>query len=339
MEQRTHAWIAVRAVALLEEKGSNKKLVELLRPCARHAAIGAWLPDLADMRRSGGGIQHHVLKLQLYKGGAPERFVAERDQLLGRLACSPAAREYLGSESSLDGTWWSTAYRADPAPGQHIANRAMALSSVLKDLLLMGAPSIDDLLPGRVKFIDSVDDDARTTQEEAALFFFMLSHFIADACMPCHSDARPLAGYDEGLHKELEAHWRKGIPTAFNDAALSKTRTTGKAQDEVLAAAREVDAAFALQFDSVDVPELPKGRDVWLEIIDACRASFAMSSIIAPPSEYRFDDESARAPFAEVLGGGRQPVLEAVDRVALTDAVVNTAAIWSHVWRGVAREE
>jgi hypothetical protein len=31
MDQRTHAWIALRALALIEDEGTAKKLVELLR--------------------------------------------------------------------------------------------------------------------------------------------------------------------------------------------------------------------------------------------------------------------------------------------------------------------
>jgi hypothetical protein len=215
MEQLTHAWIAVRALALIEDTNSCPKLVDLLRPCARHAAIGAWIPDLTDIKRGGAGTMHHVLKMKPYKGDDEERFVAKKDKLVKRLTCSPTACDYLTNTTAPDKDWWSKPYKADPAPGQHLANRAMGHGSVLKDLLLLGAPDIDEALPGRVKFIEDVDVNARTTREEAALHFFMLSHFLADACMPCHCDARASMGYSEGLHHELEAHWREGVATQF----------------------------------------------------------------------------------------------------------------------------
>lgn len=339
MEQRTHAWIAVRAVAFLEDASSHPKLVELLKPCARHAAIGAWIPDLADIKRGGANTQHHVLKMMPYRGANPQRFVADKDELLRRLVCSSAAKNYLLQDRTLDARWWSTPYKADPSPGQHIANRAMGLGSVLKDLLLLGSPEIDDLVPGSVRFIDKVDADARTTREEAALYFFMLSHFIADACMPCHCDGRPLAGYDEGLHKQLEAHWRKGVAPDFDETRLSETRATAKAIDDLLAEARSVDGELAIDLARSQIPELPSGRDVWLETVDACRASFALSAIIAPPSRYPYGDQEARAPFETVLGPGHESLLADVDRVVLTDAVANTATIWSHLWDKVAKVE
>jgi len=339
MEQRTHAWIAVRAVALLEDKGLYPKLVGLLKPCARHAAIGAWIPDLVDIKRGGAGTQHHVLKIMLYEGADEQRFIATKENLLSRLTCSPVVREYLAHDQTLDTSWWSAPYRADPAPGQHIANRAMALASVVKDLLLLGSPEIDDLLPGSVRFIDKVDKDARTTQEEAALFFFMLSHFVADACMPCHCDGRPLAGYAEGLHKELETHWRRGVPADFDESRLSETRGTTKATDALLEKARSVDSTLAIDFSAAAIPKLRAGRDVWLETVDVCRASFALSAIIAPPSEYAYSDASARAPFATVLGSGRETLLANVDRTVLADAVLNTATIWSHLWEKSANVE
>jgi hypothetical protein len=77
---------------------------------------------------------------------------------------------------------------------------------------------------------------------------------------------------------------------------------------------------------------------VWLETVAVCRASFAVSAIIAPPSKYPYSSDSA-APFDTVLGSGHEQLLAIVDRVVLTDAVVNTATIWSHLWDKVAKKE
>ena len=51
MKQATHAWIAVRAIALLEDSGLCPGLVSMLKPHAREAAIGAWIADEADSFR------------------------------------------------------------------------------------------------------------------------------------------------------------------------------------------------------------------------------------------------------------------------------------------------
>jgi hypothetical protein len=51
VKQRTHSWIAIRAIALLEDEGLEKNLVKLFKPHARKASVGAWIPDMADAAR------------------------------------------------------------------------------------------------------------------------------------------------------------------------------------------------------------------------------------------------------------------------------------------------
>jgi hypothetical protein len=83
---------------------------------------------------------------------------------------------------TLDNQWWGEACKAEPAPGQHLANRAMALTTTLVDQLILGDSKVARLVPGDVNFADVLDPNARTRAEEIATHFFMLSHFVADAC-------------------------------------------------------------------------------------------------------------------------------------------------------------
>jgi hypothetical protein len=101
--------------------------------------------------------------------------------------------------------------------------------------------------------------------------------------------------------------------------------------------ARAVDGVFELRFPSSKVEKLPGGRDVWLETVDVCRVSFALAALIAPPAKYPYGSATARAPFGTVLED--QPLLADIDRVVLTDAVVNTATVWAHVWDKAAKLE
>jgi len=329
MNQPTHAWIAVRAVALLEDADSG--LAKLLAPSVQAAAIGAWIPDLTDGKRGGGQTQHHVLKMVPYDGPGKQRFVAKKADLLKRLSGSAAVKAYLEDTPLLPKAWWSQPYKADPGPGQHLANRAMAIATMLRDLLVIGSKDVDKLVPGAVKFLKDMDEDALTRQDQAALYFFMLSHFIADACMPCHCDGRALAGFSAGLHEELEEHWGKEVGREFNKKTLLGT---GGSSKELLALARNVDEVVGLKL-SKRVPDMKKGRDVWLEVVDMCRASFALNAVIAPPEKYPYNGKG-KAPFAKVLE--KDPdLLAAVDRVVLADAVVNTAMVWSHIWDQVRR--
>ena len=63
MNQRTHAWIAIRAIKLLDDKHQASGLVNILKPFTRKAAIGAWIPDKRDAKLGGARTQNHIFKL------------------------------------------------------------------------------------------------------------------------------------------------------------------------------------------------------------------------------------------------------------------------------------
>jgi hypothetical protein len=335
MNQRTHAWIAIRAIALLSDQGGHKNLVRLLAPHVNRAAIGAWLPDKADTKRGGGQTQHHVLKNMPYAGNDKARFIAKKKTLLHRLGGSPKVRLLLQNDSALSAEWWGTPYKADPPPGQHVANRAMAVGTMLRDLLLVGNPEVDALVPGAVQFLPLLDVNALTRSEQAALYFFMLSHFVADACMPCHCDGRRMMGYDEGLHMEMESHWSRMIGTAFDEKKLNPKCSPSPSSESVMDAARAVDTKVGLVFEN-SLPEFPANRDIWLEVIDMARASFAVAALIVSPGQFSYSDDSARSSF-DKLFEGRDVFLSDMDRAVLQDAVVNTAMAWIHIWKKVSK--
>jgi len=338
MDQQTHSWIAIRAIALLEEEGKDKTLVSLLKPHAQKASVGAWIPDQVDAKRGGAGssTDNHVLKIDPYKGSQTDRFVVKKDELLKQIGMHREAAQFLQKDGSLDDRWWAMPYKGDvPKPGQHLPNRIMALSTTLKDLLLLGDQRIDRLIPGDIRFARYMDTELRTRVEAAAMYFFMLSHFIADVCMPCHCDGRNLAGYERGLHKELEAHWSKKVGSRFEKKNLLKE---GGDTKQIFQEAREIDSQFELHFGQGPIPDLHPGHDIWLDAIYLCRASFAIASIIAPYQTYAYDDPQITAPFDVVLGKGKEEALSAIDRTVMYDAILNTAIIWKHIWNKVSKE-
>lgn len=335
MNQRTHSWVAIRSIALLEQEGKSKNLVALLKPYARKATVGAWIPDQVDAKRAGNATDCHIFKIVPYQGNEKERFTVKKKDLIKYLGMNRLTAQLLESDTRLDENWWVSPYKGDVSrPGQHLANRAMALSTMMKDLLIVGNRNIDSLIPGKVGFIKDVDVKARTRQEAAALYFFMLSHFVADAGMPCHCDGRKLAGYGNGLHKELEEHWSQKVGAFFEKGNLLGNSVGVDVLDE----AKKIDGQFELDFQSCSVPSLGKEKDVWLEVMYTCRASFAVSNIIAPPYSYSYNDEQAMAPFDVVLGNGNAGLLKQVDKAVLHDAVLNTATIWKHVFAKVSKE-
>ena len=347
MNQRTHSWIAIRAIALLEDKNEERNLVRLLKPHVREASVGAWIPDQIDAKRGGAGssTDNHVLKMEPYTGDQRERFITRKEELLERIGMYRMTAQFLQDDNSLDRQWWATPYRGDvPKRGQHLPNRAMALSTMMKDLLLMGNQEIDRLIPGNVRFAQYMAPETRTQEEAAAMYFFMLSHFIADVSMPCHCDGRKLAGYDEGLHKELEAYWSRKVGTGFEKRNLLQddldlTPAQARADsNQVLQQSRDVDSKFDLNFRQTSLPDLHRHHDVWLEVVNLCRASFAVASVIAPHQQYPYDDPQARAPFETVLGDANRQLLDDVNQVVMHDSVLNTAIVWKHIWNKVSKE-
>ncbi len=332
MNQRTHAWIAIRAAALLADEKECSGVVSLLKPFVRTAAAGAWLPDKRDAKIGGSDPDNHVLKMEPYSGPQQERFTLAKPELLKKLGSARAMSAFLAADKVLSNEWWAAAYKADPKPGQHLADRAGALATTITDLLIMGDSDLANLLPRPFSFAEELDMKCRTSREQAAMYLFMQSHFIADACMPCHCDARKLSSYANGLHKELESHWSAKIDSFFDEHHLA---TATETPDAVLKKAKTVDKAFGITFKN-DIPDLVE-QDVWLEIIYICRGSFAVASIIAPPDQYPYHS-TARAPFDEVLKS-KPELMEEVDKIALHDAVLNVAITWKHMWKRLGAEQ
>ena len=156
----------------------------------------------------------------------------------------------------------------------------------------MGDDDLANILPNKYSFAKELDDKYRNRSEQAAMYLFMQSHFVADACMPCHCDARKLSSYANGLHKELECHWSQKVGTYFDDQHIEKISDIPVA---ILKKAKDVDQVLGITFRNA-VQDLVE-QDIWLEIIYICRGYFAISSIIAPSGQYAYNTKTF-APFA-----------------------------------------
>jgi len=329
MKQRTHTWLAIRAIALLEDEGKTPGLVKLLKPHTKSAAIGSWIPDMADSKKGFGDIDNHIFKLKPYNGQRADRFAESKSGTLRKLGNHRKMARFIRDRGGVLGSdWWAQGYRADPPPGQHLANRSMALSLALVDQLILGDPKVASLVPGDVRFAQKLDSDARPRPQEIATYCYMLSHFVADSCQPFHCDARPMAGYSAGVHKELEAHWDKLCGTYFDKSRLLSTNDPA---NSILKRARDVDQIIGIQF-SGQVPEF-KAKDLWLEIVNISRASFAISSILVPPDMIPYGS-GKHTTFDDVFSGDGVPeeLLPDLDKAVLHDGVLNIAIAWKDIW-------
>ena len=101
MKQATHAWIAIRAAALIGDDPETAGLFSILRPHIRNAALGAWMPDLADTKLGSGDIDNHVFKMGPYSGHVEDRFVTSKTDLISALGPGRAVAAFLRDDSSL----------------------------------------------------------------------------------------------------------------------------------------------------------------------------------------------------------------------------------------------
>ena len=332
MKQEAHAWIAIRAVDLLDSDPQTKELAKLLKPHVHKAAIGAWLPDLNDAKLGGSQVANHCFKLEPYTSTyIPDRFVVSKADMRKKLKTCRLTRKFIDDwgDSVLDAAWWSAPYKATPPPGKHIANRAMSISVALIDLLLFGDDAVAAHVPRDIDFATDLVAEERSTEEMVALWLFYLSHFVADAVMPCHCDARRLSSYTNGrLHRKLEEHWSGLVSSDFSDDNILSGNYSSQ---DCLQAARNVDGVVGLSFPS-SIPKF-KEKDVWTELVNVCRGSFAIASIIAPPDSYPYDGQH-RPSYDDLFAGANgQQLLDDVDRTCLHDAVLNVAMVWKHIWR------
>lgn len=329
MNQRTHTWLAIRAIALLEDSGGPQGLIKILKRNVKGAAIGSWIPDLQDSKKGSGDIDNHVLKMKPYNGSNKSRFVKTRIDLFNDLGQERKVCEFLDDRDDLLGTaWWNESYKAEPSPGQHLANRTMALTTTLVDQLILGDKKVAALVPGTVRFSSKLDENARSRMAEVSTYCFMLSHFVADSCQPCHCDARKLSGYSNGLHKEMEADWSRIVGTYFDKKKFLKNT---ESPNKILNEARAIDANFEIQFSN-QVPDL-RARDAWLEIIHICRASFAVASVLVPPTAISYKSKK-KTTFTKVFKGaaGAPELLKDFNRMVMHDAVLNIAIFWKNLW-------
>ncbi len=100
----------------------------------------------------------------------------------------------------------------------------------------------------------------------------------------------------------------------------------------VLNKTRAVDQNIDIAFGD-EVPDL-NAKDTWLEILSVCRASFAISSILVPPSEIAYSSTKHTTFDAVFKDPAVDPaLLNELDRTVLHDAVLNIAMVWREVWK------
>jgi hypothetical protein len=327
MKQRCHTWIALRAIDLIQNDTKTKDLAEVLKPWVKYSYIGCWLPDMQQFKKGHGIIGNHTFKNKPYAGPNKSRFVLKKDALLASLDLNLSLRGRIAS-SRLGTAWWNTAYKADQKKGEHLPDCLASLSDTIADMLLLGDPALDGLVPGSTGYAQYLDPSCALSSAQVATFFFIISHYVADCFMPLHADARKIAAFTPGgLHEGWEKHWDELVGTGFDKTRLA---TTNETPDQIIARAKALDVhpELGLSFPPSITWEYGN-HDFWDVAIFWCRASFALSCEVFPVSKFPFGGRQG----PQFKGYFTDQELKEYDRIVLQSAVYSVAGLWKQIWR------
>lgn len=356
MKQKAHAWIALRALKLIEDSGADNSdsLVELLTYYISDVWEGAWLPDIL-IKDMGYG---HIFKMDDdpnfvnevdTKGHRIVPYADLKKDLKGTRLCL----EYAKDCPVLDKPYW-----VNDADG-HLPSRVIAINHSIIDMLKMGDFPMafylkdtdsteykEDLLSKKVKDLSiSPNFSAR----QIALTFFIISHYIADAHMPLHCDLRDKSKrrldtgnrerrLPEGLHPGIEKVWEKSMPQ-------KKYLTIhGYTQDSINKVIKKLPKESLIELDTnpnyaLNTTLYKSMPNEWDEMKNICRTSFAVSRKLITKSFEKIEEEIgahrcvAEKVFneTEVLTVIDESFKDVTNRI-FHDAVESVARLWYRAW-------
>jgi len=339
MKQRAHAWVALRALKLVNDSSEKaQKLVELLSYYVSDVWEGAWLPDtlIVDMRYG------HIFKMdsdpqRLGLDISQEQWMKEEwmrvpyDELKKKLSGQRLCLEYAKDSPVL-----MEPYRSHPTYGGHLPDRVIAISQTIADMLKMSDyPLIfyarnrkqkafaGDLMRQKVK---DLSVSPIFSPRQIALMFFILAHYITDAHMPLHCDLRDcdmstLRQLPDKLHPSIEELWESYFPEK-NKLMLHEYLT-----ESIEKVVSSLPDGSIIQIERDDkyrlTPTISKTvGDEWREMVNVTRTSYAVSRkwIDAP-----FKD-------ADDLVAAKSEEFKDVTNRIFHDAVESVARLWLKTW-------
>lgn len=331
MKQRAHAWVALRALKLLDDSKEAPKLVELLSYYLSDVWEGAWLPDtlIVDM------LYGHIFKMEndpkiIDSKAKDERAKVPYKELKRRLKGKRLCLNYIKDSKELNKYYWS--YKG------HLPNRVIALSHTAGDMLKMSDYPLafyakeekpDEYIGVLTKKdIKDLSLSPNFSARQIALIFFMISHYICDCHMPLHCDLRDFTLRKKGrrlskkLHPSIEYKWEKYFPEKKILALDSRTKLSVNKIVKML----PKDSIIKVDFDkkysfNKNIPLIT--NDEWLEMVNVARVSFILAREWIS-SDYKNVND--------LINDRGEKEFEKVTNYIFHDAVQNIAMIWYKAW-------
>lgn len=193
MKKVAHAWVGLMALWRLKclKSGFNdyyKKQVEkLLKFFDKHKDAfvqGAWFPDSVISDNLAGA---HTYKLKVPESASEKsKAIKIKDKTPSHLSCKSMIKNKAILNKKVYNKYKYT-----------LPDRCEALTHSIRDMIL-------------IQKKENKGSDIMFNDDQVTLYFLMLSHYIADAHVPPHSDARDF--YDpSSIHPDMEKHWDKEV--------------------------------------------------------------------------------------------------------------------------------
>jgi hypothetical protein len=323
MEKFTHAWLAFMAIRRLEKRKKDlssdvdkqfaDSLIEWFRSHRDGVISGAWYPD--DLINDKA--DRHVLKFRPAENESPETIVYLASKIR---ELPPKYLMYpLGEKSPVRNVPFAVVDKKDNLP-----NRCESLGESFVD-------------QRKVQYDQDKGSPCTPTDNQVALWLFMLSHYVADAHVPPHCDERQFSSPPK-IHAKMEDVWDKEIRKycSLDDdkERFIYDRDLYPALKEGNGLSEKYKSSFLKKVvDELDSREFssqfgPGNENVW-DFMDAiCHRSYLIS--------YRFFPRRFKQP--DVTTANWQSIAEPaltmddLSMAVLTDAVDSIARVWFRLW-------
>jgi hypothetical protein len=308
MKQFTHAWLAFMAIKRLEDAILSPddheyadSLIKWFKSNKDGVIRGAWYPDSLIKDNSNS----HVLKFE------PSDETAKELKQLPETYLS-----YKYSESS---------------PVRNKGFKLVDEKDNLPDRCESLAQSVSDHL--KVQESEKKGSSVSPTDNQVALWLFMLSHYVADAHVPLHCDGRQFS-LGKNIHGHMEEAWDDEVRKYYNIDEVNERfyydprgyplRNPSTDQEYKLSYLKKVEdelskRKFTESFGTGN-------NNVWDFMNAICQHSYLLSYSFLPeqctPTNVTLENwKSLGLPFDEL------------SVAVLVDAVDSIARIWFRVWR------
>jgi hypothetical protein len=305
MKQFTHAWIAMMAVKRLEkatipdeEKVYAASLARWFKNHKDDVIAGAWYPDavIKDMATS------HILKL------------------LPDAAADPVKWRKLPETYGL--------YRTEHQNSLKLISYRVTLGNLPDRCEALTHSIIDNFKMFESELKGSV---IMPSEHHIAAIFHMLSHYIADAHMPLHCDARKYSE-DKDVHGHIEGDWDERVRKCYKietdntrfcyDEEGNPVRIPGRT-DPVM---DHIENQLAVRpFDS---KYGPANKNTW-DFMSAVTQYSYLTAYELVPAGFDIDTQG----YNDLITMISMPKFEELSKVILMDAIDSVAKVWLRAWK------